>query len=569
MQKINKRAYYAQNLIIKPIFCIHQETRMTTDKILDEYDGIVLGAGHNGLITQGYMAKAGLKVLSIEQLDRPGGGLRTEEFPEFPGYRHNTHAVFCRAVSSQPWFRDFELEKHGVEMIEPEMNVALLTRDGDALQWWTQFEKTYDSVARFSQKDADSLRRWHEEFFPVVMNVLRPELSSPPLSSDRRQELLSRSVAGRRLLEISKLSPLEFVKKEFSHPIVQAGLLFFNGLREVDMRAKGFGHHVLSLLASPAKAQMPRGGSAELGKGLARAVEAAGGDILLNTSVKRIHVENGRACAVETHDGRYIGARKFIASSLNVQQTFLELMSPEDVPREILEKAYGYQFNLVAPLATVHVRLKEPPRYRAAEKIPSANDAFMVVMGIDDLETYEQMVANHEVGIKPPGPVLYGACQTIHDPTQAPAGKHTAFMWQKVPYHLYGNPDNWDRYGEAIGKEMLDQWKTYAPNLGDAVESMFVTTPRDTVRLLPTMGEGDTIGGGFLNGQYLDGRPWKGANYRGPVKSLYLCGMAVHPGGNITGLPGYNAAQVMLNDMDKPQDWMPVSFEEQLKAYLK
>lgn len=542
---------------------------MVEDQILEEYDGIVLGAGHNGLITTAYMAKAGLKMLVIDRLDRPGGGLRTEEDPAFPGYRHNTHAVFCRAVSSLPWFNDLDLAEHGVEMIEPEMNVALLTKDDDALQWWTQFEKTYASVARFSQKDADTLQRWHEEFFPVVMNVLRPELSSPPISAERRREILSQTSAGKRLLEISAMSPLEFVMKEFTHPVVQAGLLFFNGLREVDMRAKGFGHHILSLLASPAKAQMPKGGTAELGKGLAKVARALGADILLNSSVKRIHVEQGRVRAVETHEGRYIRVRRFVASSLSVQQTFLELIAPEAVPRDILEKAYGYKYNLVAPLATVHLRLNQPPRYRATDRVPSLDQAFMVIMGIDDLQTYEKMVQNHEVGVKPPGPVLYGACQTIHDPTQAPPGKHTAFMWQKVPYHLYGNPDNWDRYGEQIGQEMFEQWRRYAPNLDGAVESMFVRTPRDTVRLLPTMGEGDTIGGAFLDGQYLDGRPWKGANYRGPIEGLYLCGMAVHPGGNVTGLPGYNAAQVILSDMNKKQEWMPPSFEKQLQSYFK
>jgi phytoene dehydrogenase-like protein len=539
-----------------------------TPEILDEYDGIILGAGHNGLVTQAYMARAGLKVLAIERLDRPGGGLRTEEFPEHPGHRHNTHAVFCRAISSQPWFRDLELEKHGVEMIEPAMNVAVMTADGDVLQWWTDFEKTFQSVARFSRRDADTLRRWHDEFMPIVMNVLRPEQSSPPLSSERRRELLSRTAAGRKLLEISDQSPLEFVKREFTHPVIQAGLLFFNGLREVDMRAKGFGHHVLMLIASPAKAQMPKGGTAELGKGLASAARAAGGHILLNTEVGRIRVENGRAVAVETRDGRVIKARQFIASSLNVKQTFLELMKPEDVPHEILQKSFGYQFNLIAPLATVHLRLSEPPRYAAAERIPSANDAFMTVMGIDDLDTYEKMVDNHAVGIMPPGPVLYGACQTLFDPTQAPPGKHTAFMWQKVPYHLYGNSDNWDRYGQVVGQQMLDQWTHYAPNLAKAVDGWFVTTPRDTVRGMPTMGEGDTIGGAFLNGQYLDGRPWKGANYRGPVEGLYLCGMAVHPGGNVTGLPGYNAAQVMLTDLGMPQEWMPPPFEHYLKEYF-
>jgi phytoene dehydrogenase-like protein len=134
---------------------------------MDEtYDGIILGASHNGMIAQAYLCKAGLKVLSIDRRPLFGGGLTTEEEPEFPGYLHNTHAVFCRAVTSLAWYRDLELERHGLTMIEPEMNVALMTRDHDVLQWWTDFEKTDESVAQFSRNDADTLRRWYEEFVP-------------------------------------------------------------------------------------------------------------------------------------------------------------------------------------------------------------------------------------------------------------------------------------------------------------------------------------------------------------------------------------------------------------------
>jgi phytoene dehydrogenase-like protein len=439
------------------------------------------------MIAQAYLCRAGLDVLSIDRLDRPGGGLRTEEDPAFPGFRHNTHAVFCRAVTSLPWYRDLELERHGAVMIEPEMNSALITKDGNALQWWTDLERTYRSVADFSKKDADTLLRWVEEFQPIVTDILRPELAAPPLSAEERGRLLRRFPAGRRLLEVSELSPLEFVTREFSHPVVQAALLFFNGLREVDMRVKGFGHHIVMLLASPAKAQMPKGGTGALGKAIASAVKAAGGDILLDTPIKRILVE-------------------------------------------------------------------------------SLDQAFMTILGIDDLETYRRMVECHEVGAMPPGPILYGACQSIHDPTQAPAGKHTAFMWQKVPFHLYGDPNNWERYGQQVGEEMLAQWRRYAPNLGEAVESWFVRTPLDTVRTLPTMGEGDTIGGGFLNGQYLDGRPWKGAgHYRAHLEGLYLCGMATHPGGNVTGLPGYNAAQVILADLGVAADWAPPPMQARLE----
>ncbi|WP_353646807.1 NAD(P)/FAD-dependent oxidoreductase [Mesorhizobium sp. WSM2239] len=535
---------------------------------MDEtYDGIILGAGHNGMIAQAYLCKAGLKVLSIDRRPLFGGGLTTEEEPEFPGYLHNTHAVFCRAVTSLAWYRDLELERHGLTMIEPEMNVALMTRDHDVLQWWTDFEKTYESVARFSRNDADTLRRWYEEFVPIVQKILRPELASPPLPAERRRALLSRTKAGQRVLEVAQLSPLEFVQREFEHPVVQAGLIFFNGLREVDMRVKGFGHHIAMLLASPAKAQMPKGGTARLAKAIAAAVREAGGDIMLNTEIRRIVVENGRAAGIETMDGRTIRARKFVASSLNPAQTFLEFLDPEVVPEAWQEKARGFKFNLVAPLMSLHLKLKAPPDYLAARKVPSANDCFMVIMGIDDLQTFQTMFECHERGIMPPGPILYGSCLTRHDPTQAPPGKHTAFVWQKVPYHLYGNPDNWDRYKDEVGRQMLDQWIHYAPNLATDVERWFTRSPRDTARELPNLGEGDTLGGAFTNGQYFDGRPFAGAgNYRTHLDGLYVCGSASHPGGNVTGLPGYNAAQIVLADLGVETNWFPPTMDKQLEA---
>ena len=138
-----------------------------------------------------------------------------------------------------------------------------------------------------------TLRRWHDEFVPIVQSILAPEARSPPLPPAERRALLSRTSAGRRLLEVSALSPLEFVEREFEHPGIKAGLLFFNGLREVDLRLPGFGHHIAALLASPAKAQMSRGGSAALARALEAAVRESGGEIRLMTEPKRILVESG------------------------------------------------------------------------------------------------------------------------------------------------------------------------------------------------------------------------------------------------------------------------------------
>ena len=181
--------------------------------------------------------------------------------------------------------------------------MCLLLRNGDALEWWTDFERTVESFATFSKKDAAKIRRWRDEFVPVLDDILTPESQSPPIPGEQRTKLLERTSAGRRLLEVSKLSPLEFVQNEFEHPVVQAGLLFFNGLREVDLRAPGFGHHIPALLASRHKAQMCIGGSAGLARALVSAVTESGGEIRLDTIPHKIHVEDGRATGVETTDG--------------------------------------------------------------------------------------------------------------------------------------------------------------------------------------------------------------------------------------------------------------------------
>lgn len=529
------------------------------------YDGIILGAGHNGMILQTYLGKAGLKVLAIERKAVAGGGLATLEDPRHPGFLHNTHAFFQRAITTMPWYADLGLERLGARYIEPELNVALLTKDGGMLGWWTDIERTARSFEQFSARDAATLRRWHHEFVPIVQNILAWEAKSPPLPPDDRRKLLERSSAGRRLLAVSALSPLEFVQQEFAHPAVRAGLLFFNGLREVDLRVRGFGHHIAALLASPAKAQMSRGGTAALARALEAAVREAGGEIRLMTEPKRIVVEGGRAIGVETCDGEFIRARQFVVSSLNPHQTFLDLLDEALVPREIRDRVNGFQYNLLAPLFALNLNLREPPRYTASASYPELARAFMVIMGLGHFDQFGDIVRHHEAGTIPPT-VMWGACPTQFDPSQAPADRHTGFMWEKLPYRLR---DGWNRpdVGEAHGRAMLDLWLAHAPNLADAVLDSFVRTPLDTERSLPNMREGDLLVGAFTNGQIGYHRPFPGAgSYRAHVPGLYLCGSSSHPGGNVTGLPGYNAAQVILADLGIRADWMPPPIAERLAA---
>lgn len=529
----------------------------------DDYDVVILGTGHNALVLQAYLCRSGLAVISLDRAAVPGGGLATIENPRQSGFLHNTHSFFHRGLTAMPWYGDLELARHGAEYIEPALNVAMILKDGRSLQWWTDFEKTYESFAQFSRRDAEALRRWRDEFQPIVKEILIPEARSPPLSSETRHKLLSRSQLGRRLLEVSQLSPLEFVEREFENDVVRAGLLFFNGLREVDLRLKGFGHSIPALLASERMAQMCVGGSARLAEALVNDIREHGGEVRTSVELRSILIAKGRACGVELASGERLAAR-LVASGLNPQQTFIKLLPADAIDRRLADQVKRFEYNLLAPLFALNLALREAPCYAAAESDPALKDAFMVILGLERFGQFHDIVQAHERGQIPPT-VMWGSCPTQFDPGQAPAGRHTAFMWEKLPYAIQGDPAAWDRLANEHADALLEMWSEYAPNLKEAVIDSFARTPLDTERTLPNMQGGDLLVGSFANGQIGENRPFAGAGrYRTPVEGLYLCGGSTHPGGNITGLCGYNAARVIAADLSCPIWWNPPDVERAL-----
>jgi phytoene dehydrogenase-like protein len=258
-------------------------------------------------------------------------------------------------------------------------------------------------------------------------------------------------------------------------------------------------------------------------------------------------LQDGRVAGVETAGGFLRSG--IVVSSLNPQQTFLDLLSADDVDPGVRAKAAAFEYNLLAPLFALNLVLRERPRYRAEANYPELSRAFMVILGLEHFEQFHDIVRHHEEGRIPPT-VMWGATPTLFDPSQAPEGAHTAFMWEKLPYRLNGDPRNWDAERERHGAEMLKTWTGYAPNLADATTGWFARSPLDTERSLTNMRAGDLLVGAFANGQVGYDRPFSGAGqYRGPVRGLYLCGSCCHPGGNVTGLPGYNSAQVIRSDL--------------------
>ena len=533
--------------------------------MISEYDAILLGAGHNALVLQAYLSRAGMRTVSLERAAEPGGGLVTMANPRLPGHVHHLHSFFHRAITRQPWYRDLRLEQHGARYLEPALNVAMLLRDGRALEWWTDLERTADSFAQFSARDAQTLRRWVEEFRPIVQSILIPEAQSPPLEPARRRRLLEATRAGRRLLEVSAWSPLEFVTREFEHTAVRAGLLFFNGLREVDLRLPGFGHAIPALLAAPGKAQLCVGGSGALARALAAAITEHRGEIRCGVEPRQILFRSGRASGVELASGEQLIARQCVVSGLNPHQTFLNLLPPETLPTGLRERVEGFQYNRLAPLFALHVALRDPPAYRHALSRPELANALMTIIGLDRFEQFDDIVAAHENGSLAPT-VAWGACPTLFDPSQAPPGRHSAFLWEKVPYALGGDPLRWNAESALHGRRLLSVWAEFAPNLASgAVLDSFTQSPLEIEQALPNMVGGDLLVGAFANDQVGYHRPFRGAgHYRTPIPGLYLCGASTHPGGNVTGLCGYNAARVIVADAGLRAWWAPPDLEHAL-----
>ena len=156
------------------------------------------------------------------------------------------------------------------------------------------------------------------------------------------------------------------------------------------------------------------------------------------------------------------------------------------------ERAQNFRYNLLAPLFGLYLDLAEPPRYSASAEHPELKRAFMVILGLDHVEQFGDIVRHHEAGTIPPT-VMWGACPTLFDASQAPAGRHTAFMWEKLPYRVDGDAANWDHLREEHARAMRKLWQAHAPNLADAIVDSFARTPLDTERELPNMRAGDLL----------------------------------------------------------------------------
>jgi phytoene dehydrogenase-like protein len=520
------------------------------------YDGIIIGSGQHGLVLGSYLARAGLKVAIVERRLQYGGGLMTEE-RTLPGFLHNLHSINHFSITTTPWFRDLGLAEK-VGYITPRYEFAQPHRDGSALVFSRDLEETLASIARFSPRDAQTFRDWNARAEEITRRIFLNERFAAPLSKEEREDLLSRSEIGRDFLALTKRQPGDMVEELFEDERVKVLFLFKLSLFGTVL------HETLSTespLGSTVRAfdletgyQLCQGGSWNLARGLMETFIAAGGTYLNQSHVSRITVEGGRATGIELEDGRTLRASGFVASTVDVHQTFEQMIGREQLPEALAARVKDFHYTSWS-LFGLHLALREPPRYSAAAFDPNVDRALKYNVGS---ETIASLVDAHDAvdAKRVPDTIQFGAgALSTLDPLQAPAGRHTAYAWHVIPYDPGGDPEALLAIKEEFGQRILEKWREYAPNMtADNVLASYNYTAHEYTRELINMRHGDIFMGALSADQVM----YNHFGYRTGIDGLYMAGSASHPNGAITGGAGYISAGVIAEDLGLAPWWKPL-----------
>jgi phytoene dehydrogenase-like protein len=527
------------------------------------YDGIIIGAGHHGLVLGAYLAKAGLDILIVERRLDYGGGLCTKEATE-PGFYHNLHSINHFHISETPWFKDLGLGER-VTYITPRYEFGQAHSDGTALVLGRDLEETVANIARFSHKDAATFREWNRKAEGITAKIFLAERYSEPLPQAERETLLSRTALGREFLAVTKRQPLDVVQELFENEHVRLLFLFKVSL---------FGTWLVDTLSSTSPMgsvirafdlesgyQLCQGGSFNLARGLMETFIAAGGHYQPQVAIDRIIVEGGRVSGIALADGRTVRAR-FVASTLDVHQTFEKLVGREQLPEPFRRKLDGFQYTAWA-LYGLHLALHESPRFAAASFDPNIDRALKWSIGADTMEDLFAAHRDVQAG-RVPKLVQFGSGPlSLLDPTQAPSGKHTTYAWHVMPLNPNLGGQDYHQFQEEFADKIIETWARYCPNMTSRnIIARHIYTARDYARELINMRSGDIFMGAFNAEQVM----YNHFGYRSPIANLYNAGSAGHPGGAISGGSGYITAAIIARDLGLKLWWKPWDARAALEA---
>ena len=525
------------------------------------YDGIIIGAGHHGLILGSYLAKAGLKILVIERRLTYGGGLATHEVTE-PGFYHNLHSINHFHISETPWFKDLGLDDT-VTYITPRYEFGQAHRDGTALVLGRDLDDTVANIARFRRATPCSARG------TAARRRSRRAFSCPSAFPSRCRSAGARSCSRRRdgcgtYLATTRGQPLDMVGELFENEHVRLLMLFKislfgTWLTDTLSKTSPMGS-VIRAFDLQTGYQLCQGGSFNLARGLMETFIAAGGTFVPQAHVARVLIQGGRATGIELADGRSVRAGAFVASTLDVHQTFETMIGRAQLPEDFGRKLDRFQYTPWT-LFGLHLALHESPRFRAARFDPNIDRALKWSIGADTME--ELASAHRDVQAdRVPTIVQFGAGPlSLIDPTQAPAGKHTTYAWHVMPLDPDFGGQNEEDF--EFAERIIEKWAKYAPNMTRRnIIAQHVYTAREYTQHFPEMRNGDIFMGAFNAEQVM----YNHFGYRTPIPNLYLAGSPCHPGGAISGGAGYIAAGLIARDLGIKTWWQPWDARRALEA---
>ncbi len=520
------------------------------------YDVIVIGGGHNGLVNAAYLAKAGKKVVVLERRHVLGGAAVTEEI--IPGFLFS-ECSYVVSLLRPEIIRELDLPRHGLEILPLDGTFSPMP-SGDYLWRMNDHAKSIRDIRRHSRLDAEAYDEFSKMMTPMCRFV-KPMLSMVPpdpttlnpkdlkqlhfllqrfreLSSDERYTLV----------QLMTMSSADFLDQWFETDVLKAtmsasGIIgTFLGIRSPGTAYVLLHHYMGEIDGAFRSWGFSRGGTGAISNAIAGAAREAGVEIRTKAPVGKILVKHGRAAGVVLQSGEELPAN-VVSSSVDPHLTFEKFLEPSELPADFLEGVRRYKFR--GSSGKVNLALDAPPNFKC---LPGPGAHLRGAISISpSMEYMERAYDDAKYGRYSRKPYIDMVIPSLTDPSVAPPGKHVLSCFvQYAPYKLAEG--NWDDQKEAFGDNVINTIAEYAPNIRDIIIGRQILTPLDLEREFG-LTQGNIFQGELSLEQLFFLRPVAGwAYYRTPIRNLYMCGSATHPGGGIMGANGRIASQVILKE---------------------
>jgi phytoene dehydrogenase-like protein len=523
------------------------------------YDAIIVGGGHNGLATAAYLGRAGHKTLVLEKRQVLGGAAVSEH--PWPGYTVSTLSYVLSLMPPEV-IRELELHRHGLTLFPLAADYYVPFPDGSHLLLTKDSRQAFDEIGKFSKKDAEA---WpvFSAYLAKIARLVRPLLlmTPPAVGAKSPADLLELARFAWKMkgldvqgtadfVKVMTLSVAELLEEWFESPQVKAarcvsGAIGTYGGPYTPGTAYVLLHHYIGEIdGQMAEWAFVKGGTGAVSEAIAADAREHGAEIRTGTTVSRIRVQAGRAVGVALADGTELSAR-IVISNAHPKITFCDLVEAKELPATFKRAINNYKTR--SGTVKVNLALAEPPRFNGLSEADSGTAARSFIQLCDSMEYLEQAFDDAKYGRPSARPYSDGVLPTMVDDSLAPAGKHIMSCFtQYVPASWSQAPHRQEV--EAYADRVVEGYARFAPNLPGAIEHRQVLGPYDMEQ------EYGLIGGNIMHGdltldQLLSWRPVAGyADYRTPIKDLYLCGSGTHPGGGISGINGRNASREILKD---------------------